>query len=290
MTISENIKKFRQENNLSQEQLAEKLNIARQSVSKWENGETLPSIDNLILLSGLLNISLDELITGEPYLYFPFNFGKPKSKIPILILMIILILGILFVKEETINNTITFLCWSIIVTFILYSLIVLALPFDYKRYYSYWTINKKGISYATPYLRTPGIKGYFDEYILPIKAFFYLRKTTFVKYSEIDSIEITFKPFKVNPDKAFAFGAYTPRFQSTMREDFFFKVTTKKGNIFFLDLKKYYYTSSKEHQCLPTIISFFKRKDLKYIDKNNISNIILKKEENFIQEFYNNIM
>ena len=113
MTISENIKKFRQENNLSQEQLAEKLNIARQSVSKWENGETLPSIDNLILLSGLLNISLDELITGEPYLYFPFNFGKPKSKIPILILMIILILGILFVKEETINNTITFLCWSI---------------------------------------------------------------------------------------------------------------------------------------------------------------------------------
>ena len=38
MTISENIKKFRQENNLSQEQLAEKLNIARQSVSKWENG------------------------------------------------------------------------------------------------------------------------------------------------------------------------------------------------------------------------------------------------------------
>ena len=115
-----------------------------------------------------------------------------------------------------------------------------------------------------------------------------MRKTTFVKYSEIDSIEITFKPFKVNPDKAFAFGAYTPRFQSTMREDFFFKVTTKKGNIFFLDLKQYYYTSSKEHQCLPTIISFFKRKDLKYIDKNNISNSEKRREiySGILQQYY----
>lgn len=288
MIMSENIKKFRQENNLSQEELAKKLNIARQSVSKWENGETLPSIDNLISLSGLLNISLDELITGEPYLYFPFNFGKPKTKTPAILLITILILGILFVREETINNNVVFLYSSIIVTFILYSLIVFALPFDYKRYYSYWTIDKKGISYAAPHLRTPGLKGAFDEYILPIKALFHLRKAKFIHYSEINSIEIIFKPFKVNPDKAISFGLYAPRFQPTMREDFFFKVTTNKGNIFFLDLKQYYYTSSKEHHYLATIISFFKRKALKYIDNHNISNIVLKKEKNFIQEFYNN--
>ena len=289
MTISENIKKFRQENNLSQEQLAKKLNIARQSISKWENGETLPSIDNLIALSGLLDISLDELITGEPYLHFPFNFGKPKSKFPAILLILILVLGVLFIKEEFNNNLLAFLCASISVIFILYSLIVYAFPFDYKRYYSYWTLSKKGISYATSYLRSPEVKGYFDEYILPIKAFFHLRKVKFVAYSEIKSIEIIFKPFKINPDKVLAFGPYTPRFSSTMREDFFFKVVTTNGDIFFLDLREYYYSSSKEHKNLPSIISFFKRKKFEYIDKQDISKIILKKEDNFIEKFYNNI-
>jgi Predicted transcriptional regulators len=76
--LAKNIVKYRKRNKLSQEQLAEALNISRQSISKWETGENLPSIDNLISLSGLLDISLDELITGEPYLHFPFDYGKPK--------------------------------------------------------------------------------------------------------------------------------------------------------------------------------------------------------------------
>jgi len=71
MNLGKNIIKYRTKNNLSQEQLAHALNISRQSISKWETGENLPSIDNLISLSGLLDISLDELVTGEPYLHFP---------------------------------------------------------------------------------------------------------------------------------------------------------------------------------------------------------------------------
>lgn len=286
MTLSKNIVKFRKSNNLSQEQLAKKLNISRQSVSKWENGQTLPSIDNLISLSGLLNISLDELITGEPYLYFPFNFGKPKNKIPAVILILVLILLVLIIKPEIDSNIVTFIGGAFISVAILYGLISYVFPFDYKRYYSYWTLTRKGIIYATPYLRTPGFKGYFDEYIMPIKAFFYLRKTKFISYSEIKSIEIVFKPFKKNPDTLLSFGPYTPRFQQTMREDFFFKVITHDNNILFLDLKEYYNSSSKEHKTLPTIILFLKRKNIEYLDSQGISEVILKKKDNFVQKIY----
>lgn len=289
MNLSENIVKFRKSNDLSQEQLAKKLNISRQSVSKWENGETLPSIDNLIALSGLLNISLDELITGEPYLYFPFNFGKPKNKIPAVILIVLLISSVLFIKTETAGNIGMFIGTAFLSVIILYSIILYAFPFEYKRYYSYWTLNRKGISYATPYLRTPGFKGCFDEYIMPIKAFFHLRKTKFVSYSEIKSIEIIFKPFKISPDRSFALGPYTPRFQQIMKEDFFFKVITHNDDIFFLDLREYYYNNSKEHKTLATIILFLKRKNIEYLDNQGISEIILKRQENFVQKMYNSI-
>ncbi len=47
--MKNNLKKIRKENNLSQEELAEKLNVSRQSVSKWEQGITYPEMDILIL-------------------------------------------------------------------------------------------------------------------------------------------------------------------------------------------------------------------------------------------------
>lgn len=57
MNFKKNLKKLRKEKNISQEQLAEKLNISRQAISKWESGKAYPDIDNLILL--------DELIVNE---------------------------------------------------------------------------------------------------------------------------------------------------------------------------------------------------------------------------------
>ena len=47
---------------LSQEELAEKLDVSRQAVSKWERGESLPDTDNLITISKLYDVSLDELV------------------------------------------------------------------------------------------------------------------------------------------------------------------------------------------------------------------------------------
>lgn len=65
MGFDNNLKKLRKEKNISQEQLAKKLNISRQAISKWESGKAYPDIDNLILLRNIFDISLDELIMEE---------------------------------------------------------------------------------------------------------------------------------------------------------------------------------------------------------------------------------
>ena len=57
---------LRKEHGLSQEELAFRLAVSRQAISKWERGESLPDTENLIALSRLYEITLDELINGAP--------------------------------------------------------------------------------------------------------------------------------------------------------------------------------------------------------------------------------
>ena len=64
MTLGERIAYYRGALGLSQGELAEKLGVSRQAVSKWETDAGLPDLDRLIALSGLYNITLDELVTG----------------------------------------------------------------------------------------------------------------------------------------------------------------------------------------------------------------------------------
>ena len=65
MTLGERIKGFRQMKGLSQEGLAETLNVSRQAITKWESDNGVPDVDNLIALSRLMGITLDELVLGE---------------------------------------------------------------------------------------------------------------------------------------------------------------------------------------------------------------------------------
>lgn len=60
--LNENIKKLRKQKGLTQEQLAEKLNITRQSVAKWEKGESIPDIYSIMGLSEIFNITIDEIV------------------------------------------------------------------------------------------------------------------------------------------------------------------------------------------------------------------------------------
>lgn len=65
MELSEKIQKLRKENNLTQEQFADKIFVSRTAVSKWETGRGTPSIDSLQMIAKAFDIKLDDLLSGE---------------------------------------------------------------------------------------------------------------------------------------------------------------------------------------------------------------------------------
>ena len=62
MTFGEKLSSLRKQANLTQSDLAEKLNVSRQAITKWENGTGLPDLDNIKKLSSIFNTSIDELL------------------------------------------------------------------------------------------------------------------------------------------------------------------------------------------------------------------------------------
>ena len=71
MTLGERIHKFRTEKGLSQGDLAEVLDVSRQSISKWETDGSVPELDKLVKLGEIFEVTLDELVTGN---------GKPEAE------------------------------------------------------------------------------------------------------------------------------------------------------------------------------------------------------------------
>lgn len=65
MTIGERLYNLRKERNLSQEDLANELDVSRQSISKWETNQSMPDFDKIISLCQFFNITTDELLTGN---------------------------------------------------------------------------------------------------------------------------------------------------------------------------------------------------------------------------------
>lgn len=97
---------MRKEHNLSQEQLAEKLNVSRQTISNWENGKFYPDIDGLVNLSKCFNVSLDILLSNDDkvldYLKESTDIVKSNRKIlnaiilNIVLIVVFVIIGIVF--------------------------------------------------------------------------------------------------------------------------------------------------------------------------------------------------
>jgi len=77
--IANRLVELRKKNNLSQEELAEKLGLSRQAVSKWERAEASPDTDNLICLAKIYNISLDELLHNEAPLEDIIDKERPEE-------------------------------------------------------------------------------------------------------------------------------------------------------------------------------------------------------------------
>lgn len=65
MELGKQIKKYRSEKKLSQDALAEKIYVSRQTISNWENSKSYPDVNSLVLLSEVFKVSLDQLIKGD---------------------------------------------------------------------------------------------------------------------------------------------------------------------------------------------------------------------------------
>ena len=90
--IGQFIKNIRKENKLTQKELADKLGVTYQAVSKWENGKNVPDISIIKEISKMFNIDIDEILDGE-------KKDKKKSLYPLLLvslLIVLLVLGYIF--------------------------------------------------------------------------------------------------------------------------------------------------------------------------------------------------
>lgn len=76
MEFNNKLYNLRKQRGLSQEELANRLNVSRQTISKWEVGESTPDMEKLVALSDLFEISLDELVMDK----IPAHVGETSSR------------------------------------------------------------------------------------------------------------------------------------------------------------------------------------------------------------------
>ena len=133
MGLSERLKENRERLGLSQGDVAEKLNITRQSISRWETGKGAPDLDNLVLLSKLYQVSTDELLKEK---------GKRNEKssqnnfyfrwciISLFVGLVFLVINIIYFDMNWMGERDLLLylkCWVIINPFLLH--LVTVIPF-----------------------------------------------------------------------------------------------------------------------------------------------------------------
>ena len=281
MHIGKNIAIYRKKNHLTQEELAKKLSITRQSVSKWENEETLPSIDNLVTLSGLLDISLDELITGEAYLHFPLEYGVIQHrKLLYLFLLSPTFIAILIALNAFTNfsENYFYLAIALLMQILLYSVFVYLFPLKKSRLYTHWTLTKKGID--VPIYKM----NFWTELWLPIKELIN-RQTKFISFDEIEYLSLEINAFRIDPNVGVGFNGYFVRNISIMNEAFELAIMTKQGDTYKLDLTGYYFTDTKDRQLLYSILLFLKRKQIPIHDPHHVLPLI-KERKSVVDTLY----
>ncbi|WP_066497727.1 helix-turn-helix domain-containing protein [Abyssisolibacter fermentans] len=103
MEFSKKLLELRKAKGLSQDELGNQLNVSRQTISKWELGETTPEMGKLILLSDYFEISLDKLVKGNESKSDTkedtTNFNTPKKRINNTLLIVLLIIGFVFLID-----------------------------------------------------------------------------------------------------------------------------------------------------------------------------------------------
>lgn len=131
MKIGDKFKKARMDKNLTQEEVAEKIFVSRQSISNWENNKTYPDIGNVIALSDLYQISLDELLKGSDnfmkHLEESTDIVKSNKKLIIIIVFALLVVIAMAIFTEFLPDKVflvSIFTLSVIVTGLVYSEII----------------------------------------------------------------------------------------------------------------------------------------------------------------------
>lgn len=93
MTIGKRISELRKQHNYSQEYLAERLNVSRQAVSKWEQDQTSPDTNNLIALAQLFDVSVEYLATGRLPTPDPQPDSSPAPKFGVRTIIGLILIG-----------------------------------------------------------------------------------------------------------------------------------------------------------------------------------------------------
>mgnify|MGYP003506490593 FL=1 len=100
MEIEKTLKDVRMQAGLTQEQVAEKIMVSRQTVSTWENGKSLPDIVSIMSLSDLYQISIDELLKGDKRMKEKMekdaNIAKANKRVILTTAIITLVVGIIY--------------------------------------------------------------------------------------------------------------------------------------------------------------------------------------------------
>lgn len=276
MVIAYNSRKYREEKNITQQEITERLPISRQSISKWERGESLPSIDNLVLLSEYLQIPLDSLVKEQFFLPLPFDFDKPKSRAQLGWLLFFpgFLLTMMVFPMELMDRLLVI---PIAVFLLLVELVITF--FDFQQYYAYFTVEKEGIRVFNGNTRA--------RTVLPNLYYLFLaaigkRKTVFIPYSEVEAITIFFETRGYeSPNTAVV---YRPRQNVALRERFEAHIKLKKGSV-SLNLDGCFYAQSLERKYFYAMFAYFQHKEVPVSDPYGILKS-LAEEHNFIQEAY----
>lgn len=93
MALHDNLKTFRERKGISQIDMAKKLHVSRQTISKWETGKSFPDIESIIMFSDIFEVSLDELLKEDKSMVIndPDNHRTDESQLLMIISVISLI-------------------------------------------------------------------------------------------------------------------------------------------------------------------------------------------------------
>ena len=140
MSISEKLKQARTESELTQEAIAEKVGVSRQTIYSWESGKSYPDIASLMILSDVYGVTLDSLLKGDTYMIQHLEEGSGKGKkvkyIIVSILALIMVMVGIWLSFAMLGTSISrFIDLPSIVLLLFPLIFVLTITRSYKFFY-----------------------------------------------------------------------------------------------------------------------------------------------------------